>query len=219
MFSRQANNGVADGGEECLGMSLSVWLFSAPPPPPPPPPVLLMLTTALLTNGRASLASRAQRALSTNQGSRPIVTTCAANNGPSLVVFSLGGLEMFSQLSPSCRLVERPLNTHRFVYRLNHLGGTVSAILTYIIELYKVFRNLYLCCTSVYSICNCFYAKLSTLNHISFFFKSTGFTIVLFLGSRYFLTQPTARKTKSGDPAQNTISSIQGKNDVSLFVI
>ena len=97
-----------------------------------------------------------------------IMTTCAANHGPSLVVFSLGGLEMLSPLSPSCRVAERPLNTYRFVYRLDHLSGMISAILTYIIELYKVFRNLYLCYTSVYSNCNCFYAKLGTLNHISF---------------------------------------------------
>ena len=89
------------------------------------PPVLLLLTTALLASESASLASRAQRALYTYQGSRPIVTTCAANQGPSL-----GGSAMLSPLSPlspSCRLAERPLNTYRFVYRLDHLGGTVSA--------------------------------------------------------------------------------------------
>ena len=58
------------------------------------PPVLLLLTTVLLASGRASLASRAQRALSTNQGSRPIVTICASNHGSSHVVFSHGGSEM-----------------------------------------------------------------------------------------------------------------------------
>ena len=81
-------------GNEPIGTDL-VW-----------PPVVLSLTTVLRTSGRASLTSRAQRALSANQGSRPKVTTCAANYGPSHVVFSLGGSEMFS---PSCRLAEQPL--------------------------------------------------------------------------------------------------------------
>ena len=88
------------------------------------PPVLLLLTTGLLASGTASLASRAQRALYTYQGSRPIVTTCAANHGPSLAVFSLGGSAMLSPLSPSCRLAERPLNTYRFVGRPSFLQVT-----------------------------------------------------------------------------------------------
>ena len=126
------------------------------------PPVLLWLTTALLASGRASLASRAQLALYTYQGSRPIVTTCAANHGPSHVVFSLGGSAMLSPLSPSCRLAERPLKHLSIVKRIDHHGGTVSAHLVQIIGFSKVFRKLYLCYTSVYS----FVTVLCQVGHI-----------------------------------------------------
>ena len=78
------------------------------------PPVLLILITAPRTSGRASLDSRAQRALYTNQGSRPIGTICASNHGSSHVVFSLGGSGMLSPLSPSCRLTGAAINTYRW---------------------------------------------------------------------------------------------------------
>ena len=133
------------------------------------PPVLLFLITALRTSGRASLASRAQRALCTNQGSRPIVTTCAANHGPSHVVFSLGGSAMLSPLSPSCRLAERPLNT----YRLSNVSIT-TAVRSQLISLpinglYKLVSEiiplLYL--GSFFFVI--VYAKLAILNHILLF--------------------------------------------------
>ena len=96
------------------------------------------------------------------------LTTGARRKSPSELA-SLGLQELrfymllYSLLSASWASIK-----HKFVYQLDHLGGTVSAILTYIIGLFKFFRNLYLCYISVYSNCNCFYAKLGTLNHMSF---------------------------------------------------
>ena len=105
-------------------------------------PVRLSLTTVLRTSGRTSLTSHAQRTVSANQGSRPILTTCAANYGPSHFVFSLGGSEMFS---PSCWLGEQlllnlsivsPSRSHRriglgtsdgLLKFISKLGGSVSA--------------------------------------------------------------------------------------------
>ena len=120
----------------------------------------------------------------------------------SHVVISLGGSEM---LAPSCRLVEQPLIT----YRLSNVSITTAErsrhISLQINGLYQIFRNSYVCYSlGLFFIVFCRQVGLIKLPHLCY--KSTGLTLVLFLGSQHFLTQPIARKTRSGDTAQNNLN-------------
>ena len=126
------------------------------------------------------------------------MTTCAANHGPSHV-FSLGASEM---LSPSCRLIEQPLIT----CRLSNVSITTAErsrpiscklsdyIKSFGIHIFAIPRSFL------------FVTVLCQVGQI----KSSHFVLLinrldsrLILDSRHFLTQPTARKTRSGDMAQN----------------
>ena len=144
---------------------------------------------ALRTSGRASLDSRAQRALCTNQGSRPIVTICASNHGSSHVVFSLGGSGMLSPLSLSCRLAERPLTlidlSNGLITSVER-SRPVSSILSVYIESFGIITSA----IPRFILFVIVYAKLAILNHIILCVKSSGLTLTLFLGSRHF-SHPT----------------------------
>ena len=106
-------------------------------------------------------------------------------------------------LSPSCRLAKKPLIT----YRLSNVSITTAErsrpISREINGLYKFIRLIY----QRYSLGLFFIiyllAKLGTLNYLICVINQPARLIALFLDSRHFLTQPTARKTRSGDPAPN----------------
>ena len=141
------------------------------------------------------------------------MTTCEANHGPSHVVFSLGGLEM---LSPSYRLAEQPLIT----YRLSNVSITtaersrpISCKLTDYIELFG-----YITFAIPRSILFVTVAKLGLLNYLVCVINQPARLIALFLDSRQFLTRPTARKTRSGDPAQNK-QSIAFKKVLNVYYV
>ena len=110
---------------------------------------------------------------------------------------------MLSPLSPSYRPVERPLLT----YRLSNVSITTAErsrhISLQINGLYQVIRlNYKRYSLGLFFIVFCSQVGLIKLPHLCY--QSIGLTLALFLDSRHFLTQPTARKTRSGDQAQNS---------------